>query len=390
MPKPAAVARRQLISPSRRRTWLLAGLSVLVTLAAIIVAAEITLRFLPVRSALLALPVNAENPVMRFAPNRRFTYSMGWDLANVVRGWVNNYGFVNDQDYDSSLVTPLLAVIGDSYVEALMIEYQETLQGRLAEVVGSSGRVYSLGMSGATLAQYLAMTDFARTTFRPSALIVVIVGNDFDESLLKYRRARGYHYFTEDSSGPRLGRVDYTPRPLARVVRYSALARYVLHHLGVLGAVAGFRARLRNAEARPVQYVGNTVAAADSQRLADSRRVVDAFLAQLPARAGLDPSRILLVLDGIRPNLYDGEALRQAEGTYFDLMRRYVLQAATTGGFEVVDMQQRFIERHRRDGALFEFPRDGHWNAVGHEEAAAAVAGTATFRRVFRGPGPVR
>jgi hypothetical protein len=39
---------------------------------------------------------------------------------------------VNDQVCDSTATTPLLAVIGDSYVEALMVAYRETLQGRLA------------------------------------------------------------------------------------------------------------------------------------------------------------------------------------------------------------------------------------------------------------------
>ena len=329
------------------------------------------------------MPVNASNPVMRYVTNRRFTYSMDWDLRNVNRGRINNYGFVNEQDYDTTHRTPLLAVVGDSYVEALMVPYGETLHGLLGSAVGSRGRVYSFGLSGASLAQYLVEADFARTNFRPDGLVIVIVGNDFDESLLRYRPTPGFHYFVGDSAEPRLVRLDFTPTLLRRTLGKFALARYMLYNVGVSGLAARVRATFRGTGSQPVQVVGNTPAATDSQRMADSRSVVNQFLEELPEKSGLDPSHILLVLDGMRPNLYTEEDLRRARGTYFDLMRNYLRDSATRRGIEVVDMQPRFIERHRRDGAVFEFPADGHWNAIGHGEAAAAVRGSTVFRRVF-------
>lgn len=368
---------------SRGRYWLLAALAVAVGLGGSALVAEIVLRLLPVRSAMVTLPVNDANPVMRFQPNRPFTYSMNWNLRNVVRGRINNAGFVNDQDYDSTSSTSVLAVVGDSYVEALMVKYPETVQGRLAQRLGSSARVYSFGMSGAALAQYLAEAGFARA-FRPQGLIVVIVGNDFDESLLQYRPARGYHYFVDDTTGLRLMRLDFAPRVLGRIARHSALARYLLYNVGISAAISRVRAMLQPAQDRPMLYVGNTAAAVDSVRVRESRRAVDAFLAQLPGHAGVPPSRILLVLDGIRRELYDTAALARVRGTYYDVMRRYVLDVAPRAGYEVLDLQPILIARHQRDGAVFEFPTDGHWNAIGHEEAAIAIAGTRFFQHVVQ------
>ena len=68
-----------------------------------------SLRFLPVSTGLRSLPVTAADPVLHFAPNRPFVNSLGWNFYNVVRGRVNNAGFVNDQDYARD-GPPLIAV----------------------------------------------------------------------------------------------------------------------------------------------------------------------------------------------------------------------------------------------------------------------------------------
>jgi hypothetical protein len=107
---------------------------------------------------------------MHFALNRNFTYSSDWQFSIVNRGRTNNFGFINPQNYDSASGPPLLAVVGDSYIEALMVPFENTLQGRLARIVGLRGRVYSFGVSGAALSHYLAEAELARLRFHPDGL----------------------------------------------------------------------------------------------------------------------------------------------------------------------------------------------------------------------------
>ncbi len=376
------------VNPDIVRKWIFPALAVILSLFGFLLVAELVLRLLPVRTAMVRLPVNVDHVLLRYRPNRSFTYSLHWNLTDVGRGRINNLGFVNDQDYDSTSTKPLLAVVGDSYVEAPMVRFAETTHGRLAALAKPQGRVYSFGISGASLAQYLAEADFARAHFRPSALVVMIVANDFDESLLRYRFVPGQHYFVEENGELRLTRLDYAPSMLRRLAGHSAVARYLLYNAGLSTLTAGLRAAPRHGEAGAAAFVGNTSAAADSQRLSDSRRVVDAFLTDLPGRAGLPRDRILLVLDGTRPQLYDPEDLRRTAGSYWPIMRDYVAMAAERLGYELVDLQPRFIARHQREGLIFEFPRDGHWNATGHAEAAAAVAEATVFRRWLNGAQP--
>ena len=358
----------------------LALLSIGIGLLVPLLLAEAVLRLLPVRSGLRTLPINATNPVRRFTPNRSFTFSRDWNFSLINRGRTNNLGFVNDQDYDSTAHTPLLAVIGDSYIEAPMVPYPETIQGRLARCVNGHGRVYSFGASGAPLSEYLGEAEYVRSTFHPDGALVLVVGNDFDRSLRWYTGATGFHLVQRDSTGLVLQLVDYEPSLYRRIVRHSALARYVI--LNLAGGVAHAKHFLRGGRSRP-KYVGNTEASFTPERVRDAREAVDAFLRELPARSGLSPDRILVMVDAMRPDLYSSDSLAAAAGSYFDLMRRYLLARARTAGFDVIDMQPHFLRRHALDGSRFEFPRDDHWNGRGHETAAAAAAASTVFRKVF-------
>ncbi len=188
-------------SGERPRRWTLALASAALSLTLLLLLLELLFRWLPVNEGLRGLSVDEQNPVFRFTPHRESVYSRGWNFSIVNRVRTNNYGFVNDHDYDPAAKTPLLAVIGDSFVEAVMVPFPQTGVARLSQAVGAGGRVYGFGTSGSSLAQYLAYARYVRDTFHPDGLVVVIVGNDFDESLRKYKREPGLHYFAEQANG---------------------------------------------------------------------------------------------------------------------------------------------------------------------------------------------
>ena len=146
----------------RRRQWLSRFLALGVGTLLCLVGLEAVLRTLPVSDALRTTAVNAENPIIRFEPGREITWSRDWDFSLVNQVRFNNFGFVSDFDYDPDATSPLLAVIGDSYVEALMVPFRETCAGRLRTHLEARSRVYAFGMSGAPLSQYLAFAEYAR------------------------------------------------------------------------------------------------------------------------------------------------------------------------------------------------------------------------------------
>jgi hypothetical protein len=383
-------------------------ITIAVSTAIPFVLAEITLRFLPVSTSLFGQPVNETSPVFRFLPDRDYLWSRDWNFSIVNGGHVNSSGFVSDRDYETDTTSPLLAVIGDSYVEATMLPYAETLQGRLAAKVARHGRVCSFAASAAPLSQYLAWARHAREIYRPDAMVFVIVGNDFDESLLAYRQWPGFHHYAEDAGGMlKLIRIDYEPNPWRVLVQHSALARYLLFNLQVMptlvrtkSAIGEHWKRLTSADSdrdggegtkgiarkgegtvEGRQYLGNVPRVVKAKRVADAKRAIDAFFRDLLGMAGLAPARILFVVDGVRY-----PSVTHNPDDYFIYIRRYFMARAKALDYGAIDMDHHFLPENEANGTRFEFPTDGHWNAAAHGLAAKAVADTDLFKRNFAAP----
>ena len=370
-------------SGAKGRQFIFSVLAMTGSLLACVILAEIVLRFFPVASGLWAVPVDVAQPIFRFTPNRDFLFSRDWNFSIVNRGRINNDGFVNDQNYDQADPRPLLTVIGDSYVEAAMVPNHQTFYRRLAEKLKDAGRVYSFGASGAPLSQYLAWARYVSQKYRPSGIAILVVGNDFDESLWTYNQRPGLHVYKRDADGRlRLTRIDYSPSPFRFVIRHSALGRYLVFNLGLRHLALAAAARIgliSPAQAAAPEYVGNTAAVASAQRVRDSEEGIIAFFADLANSVPLPPDRILFLVEGAR---YESD-VAATEQSYFGLMRARFMSEALRRGHEVIDLQPWFVNRSRGGNVRFEYPTDGHWNALGHEVAAQALGASKLYQTVF-------
>ena len=359
---------------ARLKSGLLNLLTVFVSISLTLLAAEIVLRFLPVATAPAVEPPTDQNPIQRYVANQPFTWSLDWTMTNVVRGRSNAQGFVAGYDYDPDDPRPLVAVIGDSFMEAMQAPFPLSLTGRLQVALGDRGRAYVFAQSGSPLSQYVAYAQHACTVYRPERMIVTVVGNDFDESVYSHRRRNGIFHLHPRADGG----FDYrlTPLPpqgvVERIMRRSALALYLMRNVGITRIIADLGINMAHAAA---EHVGQTEATAELPRIEEGHRVIDWFLDALPRAACLPPSSIIIVVDSARPQLYDRASLTSTRTSYFGQMQSRILEQAKSRGFSVIDTEPYFIAAHALDGKRFEHPSDGHWNAHGHGVVAVAVRG---------------
>ena len=359
----------------RFKAFLLNLTTVVVTVALTLIVAEVVLRFLPVATALPVEPPTDKNQIQRYVANQPYTWSFDWNMNNVVRGRSNAQGFLADYDYDAADPRPLVAVVGDSYIEALRVPFAESLTGRLQAAIGNRGRAYAFAQSGSPLTQYLAYAHHACTTYRPARLIVNVVGNDFDESVVTHRRRNGiFHLYPKPDGG-----FDYRLTPLPepglfqRIVRHSALAFYLIRNVGLTNVLMDMGINLALADQAMPRHVGHTDSDANPARVEEGNQVIDWFLGALPEAACLPAGDIVLVIDAPRPQVYDAGALAAVQSSYFVMMRNRIIAKARARGFKVVDTEPYFITAYAADHRRFEHLTDGHWNAYGHAVVTAAV-----------------
>ena len=358
-------------------TFCLSGLLTLIAL-------EIGLRFLPVSDTFLSEPVTKEQPVARFKPDRDITWSRHFNFALANKRHINNDGFFNDQDYDESDQSPLMAVIGDSFVEAVMVPYQDTLYGRLEKKLTPDKRAYSFGASGAPLSQYLVWAKHAQEAYHAKKMAFVIISNDFDESLPKYKFHQTFHQFVADSNGtlkPQLIK-EYHPNWSRFIIHHSALARYLLMNLQLYNSWNKLRASLvRKSLDEKTLYVGNVPAKVEDERLFDSYKAVDAFFDNLPDYTGLKPRDIVFLVDAPRTKIYAAETMPVNGTSYFEKMRDYFLKTARKRGYETVDLMPVFWNSYQENHQKFESPQDGHWSGYGHGVVYDALLKTNWFKK---------
>lgn len=356
---------------------MLGCLASLTGFALVLTLAEITFRFLPVMSVMRPDPVTPSSPIYHYAPGRSFVFSRDWNLDLVNHGRVNNAGFVNDQDYPAKGEQPLLAIVGDSFIEAFMVPYANTVQGRLARALGPKAHVYSFAASGAPLSQYLIWARLAVRDYGAQALIINVVGNDFDESHIGYVQSRGFWVYAPGNDGQlRLQLLELRPGFVRSLLAHSVFARYLFINLH-MKEYANLRWMHARSSGEPVRFAGFTRADADPARIADSLAVMDAFFRDLPAYTGLPPDRITFTTDGFRyPN-----AAAEGKGTYFDQMRSAFLHRALSRGYEVLELDRWFFSDFQEYGQRFEYPHDGHWNDRGHAIAAKAILSSRLLAR---------
>jgi hypothetical protein len=287
-------------------------------------------------------------------------------FAQIRTRWhINNQGWNYPVDYVPRHEKKLIAVIGDSYVEALQVDVDQNYPYLLREKLQSEYDVYAFGVSGAPLSHYLHISRFVRNHFDPDILIFNIVHNDFDESLQSwYPEFYYYMQLTLDASG---AIHETVPKPIIRRAQYrpwwqklllkSALFRYLHFNLKATHSIR----RLFQSKHRETGTIRREFTPAERKDVTRiTRYVVETIRRENPDK------RIIFVMDAPRPEIYD-DPMPQSEKSWLNDMMKTICAESDV---EFIDVTTFLREEYRRYGKRFDFSIDGHWNAYGHQRIA--------------------
>ncbi len=299
---------------------------------------------------------------------------------------INNAGWnsVHDYQLEKPEGTLRIAVIGDSFVEALGVDvdkgFQMSLERELDGHASCGGydkvEVYSFGYSGIPMSQYVSIMRHAQKQYSPDAFIVNIFPiNDFEASLKTVDDASSSHVLTyrpDDQGGfAEVPHTPYTPSRLKRSASRFATVRYAMLNLNI-------KAHPMIQEIMtPADFYGD-VNAKDDALL---ERFTEFVFGEYQEIAGGKP--LLIVADADRRKIYADYGLQPDDLAGVDAVDRryfdYIEKAVKALDISYLPLHPVLEEDFIDNGIRFEFVSDGrtldgHWNARANDLIGASLA----------------
>ncbi len=315
---------------------------------------EAVLQCLPVSSGLRLENSDPQIPFRRYLAHQPYVYSYGWAFNNARSGVINAQGWSNSRDFKDGAA---VLVLGDSFVESLMLDYPDTMQGQLERALG--GGVYAAGNSGNGLADMLVMARYYLPRVHPRSVVLFVDGSNL-ATLLEPAK-RGHNQIEPGPDGFHIVHAPYIEPRIKRVVSYSALVRYCYYNLKLPDWLSSTLRGKNPASAAPLP-VRDTAAQA---------LVLDYYLTQLRAIEGSSKVQFLFLVDGERGLLYDAH---KGKPSWQGDDRAFFLDRLKQHGYAAIDMQPVFARHWEAQRERMDFaPMDAHWNKVSHALAAQQI-----------------
>ena len=299
--------------------------------------------------------------MFRAQKNRLVDQSKFWNFYNAQEVKINNFGFRNDNNY-SKIEDNIIAVIGDSYVEAVQVPFKKTFFNILDKSLGDEYKIYSFGFSGAPLSQYIKWAEYAIANFNVKYLVFNIVGNDFDESMHNWKNSPGFHYFKKHKDGNYyLFRENLTKKNL-HFLKRSSLFSYIIYNLELLNLKNNFLYSLKNIFNKNDngKYFGNVPYKVSNERISDSKLAIRLFFKYLK-ELDIPKANIVSIVDG---RFYSNR--NNYKDSFFSLMRESFFTESIINRYDYIDLSEIFEDNFKVNNKRFESPRDSHWNELGH------------------------
>jgi hypothetical protein len=285
---------------------------------------------------------------------------------------INNMGWKSDIDYTTSgRSKPLIAIVGDSYVEAFQVDQEKNIAAKLQEMVQEHYDVYSFGISGSPLSHYLQMSRYINKYFNPEILVFIVVHNDFSESLCSVQRKLGRLCLDEVGDEMKEGEIiPFRPSRAKRtLMMHSSVLRYIWANLEVknirptkqilsyLGIISKYDVRYNaNINVKVVKRLEGRVVKAVSYILTKIRKENEG-------------EKIIFLMDAPREDIYQ-DTVKESDVLW---LNKLMHAKCRENGFGFVDLTYPFYEIHKTTKQRFESEYDYHWNEFGHKEAARAL-----------------
>lgn len=314
--------------------------------------------------------------IIKYIPNQRGIFRKSDDYQTAYSINADGWNSIHAQYIRPKSDKSRIAIIGDSYVEALMVDYHKSLAEQLEDKLGRDKfEVYRFGISGAPLSQYLQILRKEVVKYSPDLVVIVLVHNDFDESY-QFVPGRYTSSFLKINvkDGRILGEIQpkkYQETLAEYLVRSSAIFRYFVFNRGV--NVDNIRKLIFRAKQEAHKYQANIDVTNLNQKKLNNEKVTEYLMNQIQKVALQHNFRVLLIMDGDRDDIYKGTNSANQYNKGVLSLNKMAKAIADKDGIPFIDLESIFQEDYQKNHIKFNYVHDFHWNEYGHKIAAEAI-----------------
>ena len=277
------------------------------------------------------------------------------------QGWNSTRSYITAEARER----PLIVLIGDSHVENLQSDVEQSMEAHLQSSLGDSCLVYSFGKADQSLLQDLLVMRYVDSLYRPDAFVIVVGGDVIHRSIMP-GPSMVYAYMQPADDGFVLRPpAERTPSDFARQALRSSLVRYLrfnmaqeifpLYHIDPAA-----RNHNENLSRERVNELMEPAA----------RYILDRMSREFGDRGVLITSNYFIQ----RYRIYGGVKawlVRDLDTPPdYHLLEELVPEYPAVGW---LDTESAFARAWERDGRRFECPDDKHLNGYGNEVVAEAI-----------------
>lgn len=274
------------------------------------------------------------------------------------QGWNSPYDYTNGEQREN----PMVALVGDSYIEGFWADLDDHMEVQLHELSGGEADFYSFGTWGAMLSQYLVVSRYVISNFNPDALVIFL--NDEDVTASLNTQGAPVHLCHTVQQMPDLT-FQIVPPPQLTISRYiplalkSATLRYLKTNRNLEFLARGGVAD-RNANTSELNQ-NSQQDSLDSSAIAVTEYLLDEFNSlSIPVIIVLDCPRGPVYRNDQNPTRYLDCALVQELSEFRD-------------NISCIDLLPVFQADWANEGRMFSASDNPHWNSYGNKVVAESI-----------------
>ncbi|TAN42052.1 MAG: SGNH/GDSL hydrolase family protein [Nitrospirae bacterium] len=288
-------------------------------------------------------------------------------LAQVRARWhINNEGWNSNFDYKENHDKPVIALFGASLIEATIVDVNQSVSAKLHEMLHGEYYSYSFGIAGATLSNMLHTSRYAVKKFSPDVLVFNVTPGLILPSSCADNGFPGFMCL--EPRGDEFSETvkPYIPKSAYRLIRKSAVVRYLYHNIGVQKLVLRFL--YAEKKETPRNVIDN-----DSARIRIKKeRILDYILKSIKNE---NKDKVVVMYSN------SGEGVEGYSDDEFDMVK----ESCHKYGIHFVNLGKELSDIEKKYGKKVDFGFDAHWNAFGHESVAKIIYGELKKMNIIRG-----